>query len=93
MSAPSVENVTQVSSMPIPPMHYVKLYTDEAIKRGTAPKYVHHKIQGVPKMAITKYRVSQNCPSQNTGCPKPVPMSSIESVDIKGHGISCIFIF
>lgn len=32
------ENITQVSSMPIPPMHYVKLYTDEAVKRGTAPK-------------------------------------------------------
>ena len=26
--------------MPIPPMNYVKLYTDEAVKRGTAPKYV-----------------------------------------------------
>jgi len=32
------ENITQVSSMPIPPMHYVKLFTDEAVKRGTAPK-------------------------------------------------------
>ena len=38
MSAPA-ENITQVSSMPIPPMHYVKLYTDEAVKKGTAPKY------------------------------------------------------
>ena len=36
--ASSAENITQVSSMPIPPMHYVKLYTDEAVKRGTAPK-------------------------------------------------------
>ena len=26
--------------MPIPPMNYVRLYTDEAVKRGTAPKYV-----------------------------------------------------
>ena len=38
MSAPA-ENITQVSSMPIPPMHYAKLYTDEAVKKGTAPKY------------------------------------------------------
>jgi len=30
--------VTQVTQMPIPPMNYVKLYTDEAVKRGTAPK-------------------------------------------------------
>jgi len=30
--------ITQVSSMPQPPMHYVKLYTDDAVKRGTAPK-------------------------------------------------------
>ena len=37
-AAPAGENVTQVSSMPIPPMHYVKLYTDEAVKRGTVPK-------------------------------------------------------
>jgi mediator of RNA polymerase II transcription subunit 7 len=29
--------VTQVSSMPLPPMHYVNEYTDEAIRRGTAP--------------------------------------------------------
>ena len=42
MSAPAAENVTQVSSMPIPPMHYVKLYTDEAVKRGTAPKYFQY---------------------------------------------------
>ena len=32
--------MTQVTQMPIPPMNYVKLYTDEAVKRGTAPKYV-----------------------------------------------------
>ena len=38
MSGPG-DNVTQVTQMPIPPMHYVKLYTDEAVKRGTAPKY------------------------------------------------------
>jgi len=31
-------NVTQVSSMPIPPMHYVKLYTDDNVKKGTVPK-------------------------------------------------------
>jgi len=37
-NAQGPENITQVSSMPIPPMHYVKLYTDEAVKRGTAPK-------------------------------------------------------
>ena len=36
--AANPENITQVSSMPIPPMHYVKMYTDEAVKRGTAPK-------------------------------------------------------
>ena len=36
--AANPENITQVSSMPIPPMHYVKLYTDEAVKRGTAPR-------------------------------------------------------
>jgi len=35
MAAPEI---TQVSSMPQPPMHYVKLYTDEAVKRGTAPR-------------------------------------------------------
>ena len=39
MSGPG-DNVTQVTQMPIPPMNYVKLYTDEAVKRGTAPKYV-----------------------------------------------------
>ena len=38
MSGPG-DNVTQVTQMPIPPLHYVKLYTDEAVKRGTAPKY------------------------------------------------------
>ena len=37
--AAPAENITQVSSMPVPPMHYVKLYTDEAVKRGTTPKY------------------------------------------------------
>lgn len=37
MSGPG-DNVTQVTQMPIPPMNYVKLYTDEAVKRGTAPK-------------------------------------------------------
>jgi len=31
-------DVAQVSSMPIPPMQYVKMYTDEAVKKGTAPK-------------------------------------------------------
>jgi mediator of RNA polymerase II transcription subunit 7 len=36
--AANAENITQVSSMPIPPMHYVKLYTDDAVKRGSAPK-------------------------------------------------------
>jgi len=35
MAAPEI---TQVSSMPQPPMQYVKLYTDEAVKRGTAPR-------------------------------------------------------
>ena len=38
MSGPG-DNVTQVTQMPIPPLHYVKLYTDEAVKSGTAPKY------------------------------------------------------
>eukprot|EP00092_Neocalanus_flemingeri_P003988 GFUD01004293.1.p1 GENE.GFUD01004293.1~~GFUD01004293.1.p1 ORF type:complete len:246 (-),score=70.97 GFUD01004293.1:77-763(-) len=36
--AANPENITQVSSMPIPPMHYVKLFTDDAVKRGTAPR-------------------------------------------------------
>ena len=35
----TTENITQVSSMPAPPMHYVKLYTDDAVKKGTVPKY------------------------------------------------------
>lgn len=30
--------VTQVSSYPVPPLHYIKLYTDENVKKGTAPK-------------------------------------------------------
>ena len=34
----TAENITQVSSMPAPPMHYVKLYTDDAVKKGTVPK-------------------------------------------------------
>ena len=34
----TTENITQVSSMPAPPMHYVKLYTDDAVKKGTVPK-------------------------------------------------------
>jgi len=42
MSAQQQQNgngdVAQVSSMPIPPMQYVKMYTDEAVKKGTAPK-------------------------------------------------------
>jgi mediator of RNA polymerase II transcription subunit 7 len=36
--AANAENITQVSSMPIPPMQFVKLYTDEAVKKGNAPK-------------------------------------------------------
>jgi len=32
------DQVTQVSSMPVPPMHYVKLYTDENVKKGVAPR-------------------------------------------------------
>lgn len=38
MSGGGGDTVTQVSSMPTPPMHYAKLYTDEAVKRGTTPK-------------------------------------------------------
>merc|ERR1711976_627839 len=41
MSAPATQNQpnepTQVSSMPNPPMQYIKLYTDENVKRGMAP--------------------------------------------------------
>jgi len=33
----SNDGATQVSSMPLPPMHYVNEYTDEALRRGTAP--------------------------------------------------------
>jgi len=36
--AANTENITQVSQMPVPPMQFVKLYTDEAVKKGTAPK-------------------------------------------------------
>ena len=35
---PGPEGQGQVSSLPLPPMHYVNLYTDENIKRGRAPK-------------------------------------------------------
>lgn len=35
---PSTNEGLQVSSMPIPPMQYVKLYTDENVRRGTAPQ-------------------------------------------------------
>lgn len=38
MAASAGENVTQVSSMPVPPLNYVKLYTDENIKAGRAPR-------------------------------------------------------
>ena len=31
------ENISQVSSMPLPPMQFVSQYTDEAVRRGTAP--------------------------------------------------------
>jgi mediator of RNA polymerase II transcription subunit 7 len=31
-------DVAEVRSMPIPPMQYVKMFTDEAVKKGTAPK-------------------------------------------------------
>ncbi|XP_023335160.1 mediator of RNA polymerase II transcription subunit 7 [Eurytemora carolleeae] len=30
--------VTQVSSMPVPPMHYIKLYTDEAVRKEQVPR-------------------------------------------------------
>ena len=30
--------VTQVSSLPLPPAAYINLYTDENIRRGRAPK-------------------------------------------------------
>jgi len=37
-SGPSTnEGLQPVSSMPIPPMQYVKLYTDENVRRGSAP--------------------------------------------------------
>jgi len=39
MAASAGENVTQVSSMPVPPLNYVKLYTDENIKAGRAPRW------------------------------------------------------
>jgi len=41
MAAPgpvATDQVSQVSSMPVPPMHYVKLYTDENVKKGIAPR-------------------------------------------------------
>lgn len=38
MAANSADTVTQVSSMPVPPLLYVKLYTDENVKNGRAPK-------------------------------------------------------
>lgn len=28
----------QVSSLPLPPMHYINQYTDEMIRRGRAPR-------------------------------------------------------
>lgn len=31
-------DITQVSSMPVPPLHYVKLYSDENVKAGRAPR-------------------------------------------------------
>jgi len=31
-------DVAEVSSMPIPPMQYVKMFTDEAVKKGATPK-------------------------------------------------------
>jgi len=34
----AAENITQVSSMPVPPLQYVKLYTDENVKNNRAPK-------------------------------------------------------
>jgi len=34
----SSTDVAQVSSMPNPPMNYIKFYTDDAVKKGTAPK-------------------------------------------------------
>ena len=36
--SPTNEGLQPVSSMPIPPMQYVKLYTDENVRRGTAPQ-------------------------------------------------------
>ena len=32
------EGVAQVSSMPLPPMQFIMEYTDEALKRGSAPQ-------------------------------------------------------
>ena len=32
------EGVVQVSSMPLPPMQFIMEYTDEAVKRGSAPQ-------------------------------------------------------
>jgi len=36
--ASAANDVTQVSSFPIPPMQYVKLYTDEAVKKSLVPR-------------------------------------------------------
>ena len=33
-----VSSIFQVSSMPVPPLNYVKLYTDENVKAGRAPR-------------------------------------------------------
>ena len=33
-----IQSVFQVSSMPVPPLNYVKLYTDENVKAGRAPR-------------------------------------------------------
>ena len=32
------KDATQVSSLPLPPTHYIDLYTDAALSRGTAPR-------------------------------------------------------
>lgn len=33
-----MSDVAQVSSLPLPPMQYINLYTDENIRRNRAPK-------------------------------------------------------
>ena len=30
--------------MPVPPMHYIKLYTDEAVRKEQVPRFVHRKM-------------------------------------------------